>query len=85
MPTPKSTYLVRTPADRRFPITAGQRFGNKRLAIKRAQTLAGEWRYFTPVRDRRISVYIRERGLRPSLLYQCHADRKTGRIVSEVL
>jgi len=58
----------------------------KREAIAHAREIA-RWNF----RDRadrtprRVSVYVIDPGKRPSLLFQCHVSRKTGRIVSEVL
>lgn len=79
-------YLIRTPAHRGKPFTeAGLVYGNKRIAIAQAKAVANDWSEITPVRDRRISVYTVDPGKRPTLLFQCHADRKTGKIVSEVL
>jgi hypothetical protein len=93
MPTPKRYYLIRTPAHRgrpfsrhpRAPLANGSHHGNKRIAIAFAKRCARGWHDRTPVRNRRVSVYTIDPGKRPSLLFQCHADRKTGRIVSEVL
>ena len=88
-PTPKRYYLIRTPQNRIFPLTARSLTGtvrnNKRLAINWAKVQAHIYRHRTPARDRRISVYTVDPGKRPSLLFQCHADRKTGKIVSEQL
>ena len=81
---PKRYYLIRTPALRGKSFEYGERSTNKRIAIATAKSIAGYW-HETPVRNRRISVYTVEPGKRPTLLYQCHADRKTGKIVSEVL
>ena len=85
----KHYYLIRTPRHRTLPLTArncsGVKRNNKRLAISFAKKLAGDWKDVTPVRNRRMSVYTVHRGERPSLLAQYHADRRTGKIVSEVL
>ena len=82
---PKRYYLVRTPYHRGRVLTAGLYHSNKRGAIARAKSEAYEWRHHTPVRDRRVSVYTVNPGQRPTLLYQCHFDRRSGKIVSEVL
>lgn len=89
MPTPKRRYLIRTPRHRGKPFVGPDFCGavrtNKRDAIRFAKMLAQSWATHTPVRNRRISVYSVIAGWRPTLLYQCHADRKTGKIVSEIL
>ena len=83
-----SDYIVRSPAHRREEpnnLRFGVHMRVKREAIELAQRCALALQDRTPVRNRRVSVYFHDEGKRPSLLYQCHVNRKTGRIVSEVL
>jgi hypothetical protein len=82
---PGRYYLVRTPKDRQQPMPYGTIKGNKRDAIGAAKSFARRWASCVPVRDRRISVYTVDHGQRPTLLFQCHVNRRTGKIVSEQL
>lgn len=87
MSTPKRYYLIRTPRTRSKAAryVSPLRSSSKRHAISSARRIARLYKLRTPVRNRRISVYTVDPGKRPSLLFQCHWNRTTGKIVSEVL
>ena len=85
---PTRYYLIRSPDHVGLPFTgdrAGIRRHNKRDAIAIAKHEARVFVRRTPVRARRVSVYTVEDGKRPTLLYQCHVDRRSNRIISEEL